>query len=170
MARPVTPRLPVNKTLISEVLQRVSNAKTKDEKVQILKEYKSPALTKILLCNYAKSIQFVFPEGKTPYTPAQRPIGIEHQLLITEHRLLEKFITKNVNGKVYYGCSGTDKPRIQQIKKESLWIQLLEVLHEEESAVLDLVKDKKLTSKYKITKQNVIDAFPELGLQQEGET
>ena len=68
MARRKTPKLPVNKTLISEVLQRVSNAKTKGEKVSILREYKSSALTKILLCNFAKSINFVFPSGKTPYT------------------------------------------------------------------------------------------------------
>ena len=68
MPRPKTPKLPVNKTLISEVLQRVSNAKTKDEKIAILHEYKSQALTKVLLCNFAKSITFMFPEGKTPYT------------------------------------------------------------------------------------------------------
>ena len=46
MARPSTPKLPVSKTLISEVLQRVSNAKTKAKKIEILQEYKSPALTK----------------------------------------------------------------------------------------------------------------------------
>ena len=45
-----------------------------------------------------------------------------------------------------------------------MWIQLLEALHQEEAEVLDLIKDKKLTDRYKITKQNVIDAFPELGL------
>jgi len=66
-----------------------------------------------------------------------------------------------------YGCSGTNVPRIKQLKKESLWIQLLESLHQDEAEVLDLVKDKKLTDRYKITKQNVIDAFPELGLQYE---
>ena len=54
MARPTTPKLPVSKTLISEVLQRVSNAKTKAKKVEILHEYRSDALTKILLCNFAK--------------------------------------------------------------------------------------------------------------------
>ncbi len=32
---------------------------------------------------------------------------------------------------------------------------------------LDMIKDKKLTDRYKITKQNVIEAFPELGLQYE---
>ena len=164
MARPSTPKLPVPKTLISEVLQRVSNAKTKAKKVEILQEYKSAALTKVLLCNFAKNINFVFPAGKTPYTPLDRPKGVEHKMLFTEQRLLDKFITKTVNGITYYGCSGGTKPGIQQLKKENIWIQLLESLHAEEAELLDLIKDGELTSRYKITKQNVIDAFPELGL------
>ena len=167
MARPSTPKLPVSKTLISEVLQRVSNAKTKAKKIEILQEYRSEALTKILLCNFAKSIAFVFPEGETPYTKLDRPKGVQHQMLFGEHRMVDKMITKTIAGVTYYGCSGTPQPRIAQIKKEHIWIQLLENLHEEEAELLDLVKDKKLTSRYKITRQNVIDAFPELQLQNE---
>ena len=164
MARPATPKLPVNKTLISEVLQRVSNAKTKAEKVSILREYKSPALTKVLLCNFATNIRFMFPPGKTPYARTTKPKGVDHQRLFTEHRFIDKFIKKRVNGVVYYGCSGSPKPRIQQLKKEQMWVQLLEGLHPEEADMIDLVKDGKLTDRYKITKQNVIDAFPELQL------
>ena len=167
MPRPAKTKLPVNKTLMSEVFQRVSNAKTKAQKIQILQEYKSPALTKLLLCNFARSIRFCFPSGKTPYEPQERPKGVDHQYMFTEHRLIEKFIAKRVNGVVYYGCSGTTRPRIQQLKKENLWLQLLEGLHPEEAEVMDLIKDKNLTSKYKITRQNVIDAFPELMLQDE---
>ena len=81
--------------------------------------------------------------------------------------MLEKFIAKSINGVVYFGCSGQPRPSIQQLKKENLWIQILESLHPEESELLDLVKDKKLTVRYKVTKQNVIDAFPELLLQDE---
>jgi len=165
MPRPTRPVLPVEKTLISEVLQRVSNAKTKDEKVKLLTQYKSPALTKILLCNFAKNIHFLFPDGQTPYKELDMPKGIEHQILFREHRLIDKMIKKEMNGVVYYGCSGRTQPSIQQLKKEALWIQLLESLHAEEAELLDLIKDKKLTTRYKITKQNVIDAFPELGLQ-----
>ena len=167
MPRPAKTKLPVNKTLMSEVFQRVSNAKTKAQKIQILQEYKSPALTKLLLCNFARSIRFCFPSGKTPYEPQERPKGVDHQYMFTEHRLIEKFIAKRVNGVVYYGCSGTTRPRIQQLKKENLWLQLLEGLHPEEAEVMDLIKDKDLTSKYKITRQNVIDAVPELQLQNE---
>ena len=167
MPRPAKPKLPVSKTLISEVLQRVSNAKTKDQKVKILQEYRSPALTKLLLCNYAKAISFCFPDGRTPYQPIERPKGVDHQYLFNEHRHIEKFIKKNLGRFQVYGCSGGPKPRIQQLKKEALWVQLLENLHPEEAEILDLVKDKQLNKKYKITKQNVIDAFPELKLQDE---
>ena len=167
MARPATPKLPVSKTLISEVLQRVSNAKTKNEKVAILREYRSDALTKILLANFASSIQFVFPAGATPFKEQERPKGIGHSMMFREHRMIEKFIRKTVNGITYFGCSGTPRPNIQQLKKEQLWIQLLEELHPEEAMVMDLVKDKQLTTRYKITRQNVIDAFPDLRLQDE---
>ncbi len=64
-------------------------------------------------------------------------------------------------------CSNGPRPNIQQLKKEGMWIQLLEELHPDEAEVMDLVKDKSLTDRYKITKQNVIDAFPELRLQDE---
>lgn len=167
MARPKTPKLPPSKTLISEVLQRVSNAKTKEEKVSVLKEYDTPALRKILKCNFAKCISFVFPPGKTPYTQADVPAGINHQMMVVEHRHLDKFIKMSINGQVLYGCSSGPRPSIQQLKKEALWIQLLEALHADEADVMDLVKDKKLTDRYKITRQNVIDAFPEIGLQNE---
>jgi hypothetical protein len=167
MPRPSTPKLPVSKTLLSEVMQRVSNAKTKAKKVEILQEYKSQALTKILLCNFSKCIEFCFPDGETPFRPLDRPKGVDHQTLFTEHRMLEKFIKKTINGVTWYGCSNQTRPMMQQLKKENLWIQILESLHEEEAYLLDLVKDKKLTSRYKITKQNVIDAFPELLLQNE---
>ena len=165
MARPTRPVLPVEKTLISEVLQRVSNAKNKDEKVKILTQYKSPALTKVLLCNFAKNISFLFPEGKTPFTASEMPKGVQHQMLFREHRLIDKMTKKEINGVTYFGCSCRTQPSIQQLKKESLLIQLLESLHADEAELLDLIKDKKLTSRYKITKQNVIDAFPELGIQ-----
>ena len=96
MARPTRPVLPVEKTLISEVLQRVSNAKTKSEKIELLQKYKSPALTKILLCNFAKNISFLFPTGKTPFTSSDMPKGVQHQILFREHRLIDKMIKKEI--------------------------------------------------------------------------
>ena len=166
MARPRTPKLSKEKTLISEVLQRVSNAKTKDKKIEILREYDTMALQKVLLCNFSYDIKFVFPDGKSPWHRPEEevPVGIEHTWLLSEHRQLDKFCKKVFNNQVYYGDSGTQAPSIPQLRKEQLWVQLLESLHPDEAEILDLIKDKKLHTRYKITKQNVIDAFPNLGL------
>ena len=81
---------------------------------------------------------------------------------MSEHRNIDMFCAKNVNGRWFFGDSGMPKPSIPQLRKEQLWVQLLENLHPDEAEVLDLVKDKKINSKYKITKQNVVDAFPDL--------
>ena len=168
MARPATPKLPKEKTLISEVLQRVSNAKNKAAKIKILKEYDTMALRKVLLCNYSETIRFCFPAGRSPYNvPDEKkdmPVGVEgeHTWLMSEHRQIDKFCAKNMNGTWFFGDSGQPKPSIPQLRKEQLWVQLLENLHPDEAEVLDLVKDKKINSKYKITKQNVVDAFPDL--------
>ena len=169
MARPRTPKLSKEKTLISEVLQRVSNAKTRAKKIEILQEYDTQALQKVLLCNFSYDIKFVFPDGQTPYTRPEEdkepPIDDGHHTwLLSEHRQLDKFCKKVFNGQVYYGDSGQLQPSIPQLRKEQLWVQMLENLHPQEAEVLDLVKDKKLQTRYKITKQNVVDAFPHLGL------
>ena len=41
-------------------------------------------------------------------------------------------------------------------------MQLLEGLHEGEAEVVCLMKDKKLTDKYKVTKAVVTEAFPDI--------
>ena len=92
-------------------------------------------------------------EGKTPYTALERPVGVEHQVLFTEHRLLDKFITKTVNGVTYYGCSGAPKPVCNKLRRADV-DSTPEALHQDEQRSLILSKIK-LTSRYKITRQNV---------------
>ena len=48
------------------------------------------------------------------------------------------------------------------VKREQLFLQLLEGLHEDDAEVLCLMKDKKLTDKYKVTKAVVTEAFPDI--------
>jgi len=136
------------KLLISEVLQKVSNAKTKAEKVKLLQEYNTPALRAILIANYDESIESLLPEGAVPYTPNEAPKGTEHTVLEHEYRKLYIF---------FKGGSS-----IKQMMRENLFIQMIEGLHAEEAEVLVLIKDKGLQSKYKITKACVEEAFPQI--------
>ena len=135
--------------LISEVLQKVSNAKTKAAKINLLREHNSNALRKILIMNFDPSIESALPEGAVPYKPNEAPPGTEHSQLSTEHRVLHYFVK-----------GGADQ--LTQMKRESMFIQMCEGLHKDEAEVLCAVKDKRLGKKYRITKTVVTEAFPEI--------
>ena len=134
--------------LISEVLQRVSSAKTKDEKIEILRHYDNVALRSVLIWNFDSKVESAIPAGEVPYTPNDAPEGTEHSKLIQEWRKFNHFV-KGVS----------DLP---QTKREMIFIQLCESLHSSEAEVLCATKDKELHKKYRITKAVVSEAFPEI--------
>ncbi len=141
--------LPVEKMLISEVLQKVSNAKTKKEKVVLLRKYSTPALRSILIFNYDESVVSMVPSGDVPYTKNDSPAGTEHTILFHEYKKLYHFVKGGNDG-------------LAKTKREQMFIQLLEGLHMDEANVLCLAKDKKLGKRYKITKACISEAFPEI--------
>ena len=48
-----------NDALVTEILQKVSSAKTKKEKVELLQEYNNNALRAILIINFDESLEFL---------------------------------------------------------------------------------------------------------------
>jgi hypothetical protein len=135
--------------LISEVLQKVSNAKTKAEKISLLQKHNSQTLRSILIWNFDESVESLIPEGEVPYRPNEAPSGTEHTLLEQESKRFYYFISSG----------RTDLP---QLKRESMFIQMLEGLHRDEAEIMVLIKDHKLGTKYRITKATVQEAFPEI--------
>jgi len=135
------------KLTIAEILQKAHNAKTKSQKVKILQENNSQALRSLFIWNYDDSVLSVLPEGDVPYRPNPAPMGTEHTLLEKEAR------------KFYYFIKG-GADNLPSMKKENMFIQMLEGLHEDEAKVLCLVKDKQLGKRYRITKAVVQEAFP----------
>ena len=71
----MAPRKLPNDALVTEILQKVSSAKTKAEKVELLQEYNNNALRAILIINFDESLQFLLPEGEVPFTPNDAPAG-----------------------------------------------------------------------------------------------
>lgn len=137
------------KLLIHEILQKVSNAKTKTEKIKLLQENNSPALRQILIANFDESAVCLLPEGEVPYNKNDAPENTEHTKLAQEYKKLYLF---------YKGGA----PQLQQPRRETLFIQLLEGLHQGEAEVLCLMKDKKIGKRWKITQQCVAEAFPQI--------
>ena len=136
--------------LITEVLRKVSNAKTKAEKIDLLREHNSNALRLVLIWNFDDSVVSMIPEGEVPFTPNDAPLGTDHTRLEQEYRGLFRFVK-----------GGQDS--LKRTKRESMFIQLLEGLSKDEAELVCLVKDGKLTSKYKrITKTVIQEAFPQI--------
>ena len=133
--------------LFSEILDKVHKAKTKDQKVKILKENNTDALRMVLKAGFDPNIKWVFPDGPVPYTPNDAPAGTDHQVLASEARKLWHFI------------EGADR-ETKQHRKEIMFFQMLEDLHESEAKLLCDAKDKKLHQVYKGLSSNVVrEAF-----------
>ena len=136
--------------LISEILRMVSTAKTKAEKIKILRENNSVALRQLLIINFDESVISLLPEGDVPYTPNDAPVGTDHTRLEQEYRGLYRF---------FQGGDG----KLPALKRESMFVQLLEGLAAEEAELLVLVKDGQMNKGYKrITKAVVSEAFPQI--------
>ena len=80
-----------SRLLISEILRKVSNAKTKQEKISLLQKHNSTALRQLLIINFDESIVSMMPEGDVPYTPNDAPVGTDHTRLESEYRGLYRF-------------------------------------------------------------------------------
>ena len=133
--------------LISEILEKVSKVKTKKEKVGLLREYNHDALRMVIKSSFAPNIEWDLPDGEVPYIRNEVPEGTEHTSLSYESR------------KLYHFIKGGDN-QINQNKREHMFVQLLEGLHESEAAVLVAAKDKKLHQVYKGLSANVVkEAF-----------
>lgn len=129
--------------LISEILDKVAKAKTKEKKVGLLREHNSPSLRMILKASFDPSIKWQLPEGDVPYTTNEAPEGTEHTILASEAK------------KLYHYIAGGN-PQLAQNKREMMFIQLLEGLHPDEADLLVSAKNKSLHRKYKGLSLNVV--------------
>ena len=142
-------KLPPN-PFIHEILDLVSEQRTKAKRVDILKEYRDDSLTAILIWNFDDRVQSAVPDGQVPYKENEVPVGTDHTSLRREWKQLYHFIK-----------GGNDT--LSSLRRESMFIQLLEGLHPKEAEIICLVKDKELEEVYpKVTLDVVKEAFPDI--------
>ena len=141
-------KLPPN-PFVHEILELVDSQRTKAKKIEILREYNDLALKAILIWNFDPTAISVLPEGPVPYKENEVPIGTDHTSLRREWKNLYHFL----NG-------GNDS--LSTMRRETMFIQMLEGLHPEEAKIICLVKDKDLESRYKITYDMVQQAYPDI--------
>ena len=135
--------------LVSEVLAEAGKIVIREERIKFLRLNKSPGLTDILRIQYDESIVSVLPLGAPSYKQDDAPKGYEYTILNKAYTQFKYFF----KGPVSSGM----KP----LKREGLFLNLLESLNPEEAELLIAAKDKKMKSKG-ITKRLVNDTFPGL--------
>ena len=83
----------------------------------------------IIKSSFDPKIKWVLPEGDVPYKPNEAPEGTEHTLLVQEAKKLWHFI------------EGADN-QTPRMRKETMFVQMLEGLHKEEAEILFMQKIK----------------------------
>ena len=141
-------KLPPN-PFIHEILELVNEQRTKAKKIEILKEYETDALKSIFIWNFDETVISMIPEGHVPYKENEVPVGTDHTSLRREHTQLYHFVK-----------GGNDK--LSSLRRETMFIQMLEGLHPKEAEIICLVKDKQLQTKYKVTQEIVAAAYTDI--------
>lgn len=133
--------------LVYEVLNEVEKITTRSDKIQYLQKHNTGALRDVLRGTFDDSIVWLLPEGAPPYNPAALE-SIPSNL----HKQKMKFT---------YFVKGGKGDLISAIKRERIFLDVLESIHPEDALVLLKMKDKKPPVKG-LTKKLVQEAFPNL--------
>lgn len=134
--------------LVSEILDKFEVAKTREEKIAVLKNNVTDPLLVLLRLNYDHMLKMDLPDGEPPFRKdTDKPIGYNESSLQLELRRFYVWLEPSTN--------------LPKLKKESLFVSLLEGIHWTEAEALCLAKDRKLHTKYKSLKEDMVrEAFP----------
>jgi len=166
--------LPPN-PFIFEILDLASKQRSNAKKVEVLKTYEHDSLKTILIWNFDETVISLLPEGDVPYGDLKDQNVYSGNLsdnLIREANGGEAATMQDLEGKgrtslrreyqnLYHFVKGGNH-NLSTTRREMMFINMLQGLHSKESEVLCLVKDKKLQTKYKISLENVKEAYPDI--------
>ena len=161
-----------------EVFHLASKQRSKAKKVEVLKRYEDPSLKALLIWNFDESVISLLPEGEVPYTGYDEQTSYSGTLTtkITQdiRRMHETgsfsmgatdnqgrtTIRREFKNFYHFLKGGNDS--LNSIRRETMFINILQGLHPLEAEIVVLVKDKNLEEKYKITKEIVSEAYPDI--------
>ena len=171
---PELPRMP----FAFEVLNLASTQRAKAKKVEVLQKYGDLSLKMILKWNFDTSIVSILPEGEVPYSgfDDQRNMNMKlSQVISDEVRRMhevgsfslgasdkEGHTTIRREAKHFYRFVRGGDDAMNAIRRETMFINILEGLHPLEAEIVVLVKDGKLEDRYKVSKDVESTAFPDI--------
>ena len=171
------PDLPKN-PFAFEILDLVSKQRTKAKKVALLQRYGDLSLKQILKWNYDTTIVSALPEGEVPYgnfeDDAMTSGNLTTAITFEVRRMHETgsfslgssdkqgHTTIRREARNFYRFVKGGQDSLSNLRRETMFINVLTGLHPLEAEILVLVKDGKLEEKYNISKDVVSEAFPDI--------
>ena len=165
--------LPPN-PFVFEVLNVVNKQRTTAKKVEALKKFEHDSLKALFIWNFDETVISLLPPGEVPYSSLkdeQNSSGTLSTKIGQQTSTMQFNDTVNTNQgfttlrrewtKLYNFIKGGND-QLNGLRRETMFIQILEGLHPLDAEILCLMKDKKLYDKYKITKENVSEAYPDI--------
>lgn len=138
----------VRKLEVFEILEKVENAKTKKDKIAVLQKNEIMPLLDVLRGTFDETIQWNLPGGTPPYTPNNEESY--PSTLLRQHRNFKYFV-KGLR----------ESNRLNPIRRERMFIDILEAIHPKDAELLVSMINKKSPVKG-LTKSLVKEAFPQL--------
>lgn len=137
-----------------EVFSGLSEIGSFHDRVNHLRENSSFAIRTILQCNFSSHIRLDLPDGSPPFNRDNLPLG-------NSMGRIDKAI--KVLGRIAISPGQSPSVGLGRIKKETLFIQLLEAVNENDADVIIAMKDKTLSQKFPVLDETLVKAaFPDL--------
>ena len=173
---PSIPNLP-NNPFVYEVFDACSKQRTKAKKIEVLQRYAHDSIMALMIWNFDETAISVLPPGDVPYGNTREDNSVTGSLSDKINDAVGKMSEMGSNslgsqdqGKAsirkeytkFYNFLKGGNDKLSSLRRETMFINILEGLHPLEAEILILVKDKKLTDKYKITKEVASAAYPQI--------
>ena len=175
--KPVSLDLPRN-PLMFEILDLVSRQRTKAKKVEVLKRYECLTIKSIFIWNYDETVVSSLPEGDVPYGEQDEQLKYEGSLtesITAKARDMYEngsfslgnsdaaaHTTLRAQTKNFYHFVQGGNPGLSSLRRETMFINLLTSVHPLEAEIMVLVKDGLLEESYKISKEVISEAYPDI--------
>jgi hypothetical protein len=166
--------LPSN-PFVFEVLELASAQRSSAKRVEILKKYEDNSIKSVLIWNFDESVISMVPEGEVPYAEPTEQTAYAGSLSENISREMaggESATGQDLDGRnktslrkewvnLYNFVKGGNDS-LTKTRREMMFINILRGLHPKEAEILILVKDGLLTDKYRLTKNMVSEAYPDI--------
>ena len=175
--KPASLELPQN-PLMFEILDLVSRQRSKAKKVEVLKKYECLTLKSLFIWNFDETVISQLPEGEVPWGEQDEMIKYGGSLSESfTQKSREMYETNNFSlgntdqaahttlraqTKNFYHFVQGGNPGLSGLRRESMFINLLQSVHPLEAEILCLVKDGKLAESYKVPQEVVSEAYPDI--------